>query len=170
MRSSTTFVSLEQISDVVWLPKPILARHMIRLNRLSPIGLRENGLPWKVDQLSYGVRKDSDIHSSSTTCQKEKLCTVEIEVAWWLTISPYLFIFCTEVLSWLCNKAQIFGSLSCIIVARNIPQINHLLFRDNTMVFIKSDEANCKVLNHILNCKPSFLVGNFQSAWFSSLN
>ena len=50
-------------------------------------------------------------------------------------LSPYLFILCTEVLSDLCTKAQVNGSLPGIRVARASPLVNHLLFADDTMFF-----------------------------------
>lgn len=54
-------------------------------------------------------------------------------------LSPYIFILCSEVLSGLCNKAQISGKLEEIRVATNSPRVNHLLFADDTMFFCRSD-------------------------------
>lgn len=50
-------------------------------------------------------------------------------------LSPYIFILCTEVLSSLCDKALLDGSLSGVRVSRGSPTINHLLFADDTMFF-----------------------------------
>lgn len=66
------------------------------------------------------------------------------------SLSPYLFILCTEVLSGLCKNAQEKGSLLGLQVAQRSPHINHLLFADDTMVFCKTNERNCRVLSSIL--------------------
>lgn len=66
-------------------------------------------------------------------------------------VSPYLFILCTKVLSGLCNKALLNGSLPGIKVARNCPPINHLLFSDDTMFFGKSSSTICATLVTILS-------------------
>ena len=65
-------------------------------------------------------------------------------------LSPYLFILCSEVLSGLCNRAQEDGSLKGIQVARGSPYINHLLFADDTMFFLKSDKNSREALKGIL--------------------
>ena len=66
-------------------------------------------------------------------------------------LSPYIFILCNEVLSGLCTKAQLDGSLVGIKVATNCPRINHLLFADDTMLFIRSYERSCSTLMWILS-------------------
>jgi len=43
-------------------------------------------------------------------------------------LSSYIFILCTEVLSTLCDKALLDGTLSGVRVSRASPAINHLLF------------------------------------------
>jgi len=65
-------------------------------------------------------------------------------------LSPYLFILCSEVLSSLCNKAQVHGSLTGLRVARGSPRVNHLLFADDTMFFCRSDLRSCGKLQEIL--------------------
>lgn len=65
-------------------------------------------------------------------------------------LSPYLFILCAEVLSGLCTAAQNSGNLSGIKVARQCPRINHLLFADDTMFFVRADLRSCYTLNAIL--------------------
>lgn len=66
------------------------------------------------------------------------------------SLSPYLFILCSEVLSGLCVKAQEQGMLQGIKVARNSPSLNHLLFADDTMFFCKSKPVSCRELVNIL--------------------
>lgn len=65
-------------------------------------------------------------------------------------LSPHIFILCTEVLSALCAKGQLDGSLPGVKVSRNSPPINHLLFADDTMFFCKSKEACVSALKQIL--------------------
>ncbi|XP_022568759.2 uncharacterized protein LOC111211768 [Brassica napus] len=64
-------------------------------------------------------------------------------------LSPYIFILCSEVLSGLCNKAQEDGTLKGVRV-RGCPRLNHLLFADDTMFFLRaskeSGEALCRLL------------------------
>ena len=66
-------------------------------------------------------------------------------------MSPYIFILCGEVLSELCKKAQISGTLPGVGVARNSPKVNHLLFADDTMLFTKSNPQSCDALMEILS-------------------
>lgn len=65
-------------------------------------------------------------------------------------LSPYLFILCTEVLSGLCLNAQQNGRLRGLQVAQRSPYVNHLLFADDTMIFCKTNERNCRELSDIL--------------------
>ncbi|CAL9225131.1 unnamed protein product, partial [Arabidopsis halleri] len=60
------------------------------------------------------------------------------------------FILCTEVLSGLCRRAQEKRVMVGIRVARGSPQINHLLFADDTMFFCKTNPTCCGALSAIL--------------------
>ena len=66
-------------------------------------------------------------------------------------LSPYIFILCGEVLSGFCNRAQEAGTMAGIRVARGSPRVNHLLFADDTMFFIKADKDNSSALKSILS-------------------
>lgn len=66
-------------------------------------------------------------------------------------LSPYLFILCGEALSGLCKRAQERGTLAGLKVARNSPNINHLLFADDTIFFTKTDPQCCTSLLTILH-------------------
>lgn len=66
-------------------------------------------------------------------------------------LSPYLFIMCSEVLSGLCKRGQQSGKLKGLKVARGSPQINHLLFADDTMFFCKENGRSGKELKKILD-------------------
>lgn len=65
-------------------------------------------------------------------------------------LSAYLFILCGEVLSGLCTRAKERGTLRGIKVARNCPEVNHLLFADDTMFFCQATKENCITLKAIL--------------------
>ncbi|CAA7021924.1 unnamed protein product [Microthlaspi erraticum] len=65
-------------------------------------------------------------------------------------LSPYLFILCSEVLSGLCQQAQVNGKLEGVRVATRCPKVNHLLCADDTMFFCKSNEKTCESLKEIL--------------------
>lgn len=66
------------------------------------------------------------------------------------SLSPYLFILCSEVLSSLCSQAQARGAFPGIKVVRSAPAITHLLFADDTMFFCRTDQASCHTLASIL--------------------
>lgn len=66
-------------------------------------------------------------------------------------LSPYIFILCGEVLSGLCKRAQINGTMAGIRVSRNSPRINHLLFADDTMFITRTDPQSCTALLNILH-------------------
>ena len=65
-------------------------------------------------------------------------------------LSPYIFIMCSEVLSGLCNRAQEEGTLKEIRVASGSPHINHILFADDTMFFLKANKSSREALKGIL--------------------
>lgn len=65
-------------------------------------------------------------------------------------ISPYVFIICGEVLSGLCKEAQRDGSMIGIRMATKCPRINHLLFADDTIFFVRSNQQSCLALKEIL--------------------
>ncbi|KAL0657902.1 hypothetical protein Bca4012_078487 [Brassica carinata] len=65
-------------------------------------------------------------------------------------LSPYIFILCGEVLSCLCKRAQRSGHLAGLGVSTSAPRLNHLLFADDTMFFLNTDEESCSTLMDIL--------------------
>lgn len=65
-------------------------------------------------------------------------------------LSPYIFILCSEVLSGLCFVAQRQGRLAGVRIARGCPRINHLLFADDTIFFVKTSPASVEALKEIL--------------------
>jgi exonuclease III len=65
-------------------------------------------------------------------------------------LSPYLFILCAEGLSCLFHKAAEDGTLDGIQICPNAPKINHMFFADDSIIFMKVNEASALKLQSIL--------------------
>ncbi|KAL0796209.1 hypothetical protein Bca101_067586 [Brassica carinata] len=142
-------------------------------------------LEWEFIQ---GVMERMDFHS--TWISRVMLCLSTVSYAYLVNdaahrsvcpsrgirqedpLSPYLFILCSEVLSVLCRKAQQAGLLAGVRVARRAPRINHLLFADDTMFFLHSDELSCSTLVSVLQryemASGQTINANKSSVTFSS--
>ncbi|XP_019183735.1 PREDICTED: uncharacterized protein LOC109178652 [Ipomoea nil] len=64
-------------------------------------------------------------------------------------LSPYLFIICAEGLSLLLQQANNTGLIHGCRVARGAPQISHLFFADDSLLFFK---ANVEEANEVKRC------------------
>lgn len=67
-------------------------------------------------------------------------------------ISPYLFLFTTEVLSALISEACDSGSLHCIKLSNHGSILTHLFFADDFLFFMKATHQNCEKLMKIIDC------------------
>lgn len=65
-------------------------------------------------------------------------------------LSPYLFLFCVEGFSALLKSAQNEGSLSGVKFGSTGPTVTHLLFVDDSVVFLEGSQQNLETLKHIL--------------------
>ncbi|WZZ57367.1 hypothetical protein YC2023_057474 [Brassica napus] len=65
-------------------------------------------------------------------------------------LSPYLFIFCAEVLSHLMTKAMEDRSLMGVKISNNAPAVNHLFFADDSLFFSLANIKAAKKLKSIL--------------------
>lgn len=65
-------------------------------------------------------------------------------------ISPYLFILCAKVLSGLIHKEVHNKSIHGIKVARSAPQISHLQFADDSLLFARATQQEANVILSIL--------------------
>lgn len=65
-------------------------------------------------------------------------------------LSPYLFLFCMDVLSRLLLNAQNNGMIMGIQVNQYSPHINHLFFNDDALLFIKNKKEGVEIMCDIL--------------------
>ena len=65
-------------------------------------------------------------------------------------ISPYLFLLCGEGLFALLKQAENRGSINGVSVCRRAPQISHLLFADDSLIFCRANMIECSNIWKIL--------------------
>jgi hypothetical protein len=66
-------------------------------------------------------------------------------------LSPYLFILCADVLSALITKAQTNKLIHGIKISPRAPEITHLLFADDSLMFCRENEAETSHMRDIIN-------------------
>ena len=66
-------------------------------------------------------------------------------------LSPYLFIFCLEVLTRILNKIEQQVLLHGIKLARSPPSITHLMFLDNITIFFRSNQEEIENLESCIH-------------------
>ncbi|XP_074314848.1 uncharacterized protein LOC141651019 [Silene latifolia] len=66
-------------------------------------------------------------------------------------LSPYLFILCAEVLSSMIRRKVEEGALNGIRVAPGAPVISHLFFADDSIIFVKANENQARVVMDVLS-------------------
>jgi hypothetical protein len=65
-------------------------------------------------------------------------------------LSPYLFLFCVEGFSALLRQAQIEKELAGVSFGRGGPTITHLLFADDSIIFLEASQGNMEALKAVL--------------------
>ncbi|KAL4334433.1 hypothetical protein GQ457_07G006210 [Hibiscus cannabinus] len=65
-------------------------------------------------------------------------------------LSPFLFLFCSEGLSAALTAAQHEGQLPGVRASKHGPPVNHLLFVDDNLVFLRNNMAEVQCLKDIL--------------------
>jgi hypothetical protein len=65
-------------------------------------------------------------------------------------LSPYLFLFCVEGFSALLRQAQMEKELAGVIFGSQGPTITHLLFADDSVVFLEASPGNLEALKKVL--------------------
>ncbi|CAH9109352.1 unnamed protein product [Cuscuta europaea] len=66
-------------------------------------------------------------------------------------LSPYLFLIVAEGLSALLRHSEETGRLHGVAVARGAPQISHLLFADDSLLFFKATHGEASLVKEILH-------------------
>ena len=59
-------------------------------------------------------------------------------------ISPYLFLICTDAFSGLLSKAQKGGPIHGVKVCKRAPQVSHLFFADDSVLFVRATTSECE--------------------------
>jgi hypothetical protein len=65
-------------------------------------------------------------------------------------LSPYLFLFCVEGFSALLRQAQAEAQIAGVSFGREGPTITHLLFADDSVVFLEATNASMRALKEVL--------------------
>ncbi|XP_021841161.2 uncharacterized protein [Spinacia oleracea] len=67
------------------------------------------------------------------------------------SLSPYLFLFCMDILGRMLTLGQDIKLFQGIKLARQAPKVTHLFFADDAMVFFRSNETSCASIGGILD-------------------
>uniref|UniRef100_A0A8R7VH72 Reverse transcriptase domain-containing protein n=1 Tax=Triticum urartu TaxID=4572 RepID=A0A8R7VH72_TRIUA len=70
-------------------------------------------------------------------------------------LSPFLFLFVADALSALLSKSVNEGSLNGVSICRGAPEISHLLFADDTLLFFEASGQQANVVKGLLNTYSS---------------
>ncbi|KAL3825323.1 hypothetical protein ACJIZ3_021352 [Penstemon smallii] len=65
-------------------------------------------------------------------------------------MSPYLFLFCAEVLSGLLRNEEEKGNIAGLSVCTGAPPVSHLLFADDTMIFCNANAISSETIRNVL--------------------
>uniref|UniRef100_A0A8I6YHP9 Reverse transcriptase domain-containing protein n=1 Tax=Hordeum vulgare subsp. vulgare TaxID=112509 RepID=A0A8I6YHP9_HORVV len=66
-------------------------------------------------------------------------------------LSPFLFLFVADALSALLNKAAREDALQGITICRGAPEITHLLFADDSLLFFQASQQQALLVKGVLN-------------------
>ena len=70
-------------------------------------------------------------------------------------VSPYLFLICAEGLTALLWKVEREKVIQGISISRGGPQVSHLFFADDSLIFFRAIETECYALQQILTLYES---------------
>ncbi|XP_042988748.1 uncharacterized protein LOC122316282 [Carya illinoinensis] len=88
-------------------------------------------------------------------------------------LSPYLFILCTEALSWSLHKVEKKRSISSVPMGKGPTRISHLFFVDDSLIFCKANSLEWSRLMGILNqyeCASGQVLNKEKSSIYFSKN
>lgn len=82
-------------------------------------------------------------------------------------LSPYLFLFCMDILSRMTSLATDIKRFTGIRVGKRGPTISHLFFADDSMFFFKASQDSCRAIQTVISrfCAISGQVLNLQKSW-----
>ncbi|KAA3462890.1 reverse transcriptase [Gossypium australe] len=87
-------------------------------------------------------------------------------------LSPFVFLFCSEGLSALMRLAQQNGLVKGAKASRHGPEISHLLFADDCILFGEATERGARILKEILqeyaHCSGQYVNFNKSTVFFSA--
>ena len=66
-------------------------------------------------------------------------------------LSPYLFLLCAMGLHGLLKKAEANGDIRGVSICRNGPQVSHLFFVDDSVLFCRAKEKECQKILDLLS-------------------
>ncbi|VVA36276.1 PREDICTED: reverse mRNAase [Prunus dulcis] len=72
-------------------------------------------------------------------------------------LSPYIFLMRTEGFSSLAHDAEMRGDLVGVQVAREAPSVTHVLFEDDSILFMNATEKACVLNIPIVQCPEKYL-------------
>ena len=81
-----------------------------------------------------------------------------------MTLSPYIFILCHNILSLLFLEDESNQNLHSIKISRGSPPLSHLFFADDCFVFFRTNVHSCRTVKSILHefCMLSGQLINFK--------
>lgn len=82
-------------------------------------------------------------------------------------LSPYLFLFCMDILSRMTTLATDIRKFKGIKIGKRGPQISHLFFADDSMFFFQASNEACGAVNNIIQrfCNISGQMLSFQKSF-----
>ena len=66
-------------------------------------------------------------------------------------LSPYLFLLCAEGLHSLIQQAKTGREIHGVSISKDGPQVSHLFFADDCLLFSKADPNDCKAILEALS-------------------
>lgn len=66
-------------------------------------------------------------------------------------LSPFIFLFCMEGLSCLLSKAEANGKIHGLKFGTGCLRVSHLLFADDSFMFMEAYRSECEVLKRVLD-------------------